>query len=550
MRPTLVYASLLTAFVVTGCGGGDGATGTDRVRQGDMPATTATTVAQPVQAVQPIVFGGVIANYTVAKTGAGYLITDTTGAEAPRTVAATARLRFADMSMAFDADGNPGQAYRLYRAAFAREPDPAGLGYWIGVLDQGAYLYDVAGGFTASAEFKNLYAKATTNRDIVGQYYVNVLNRQGESAGIDYWTGVLDSKADNLGGVLRNFSEGPENKASTAATIANGIRYVEYGVRYPATAYPVRAAYLQSMSAPHTDFLTVSGTCSGNAMSTHYAPVAATFEGQAVKARQNVVDAYLLNCPVTKLYRWDLTDYYDDTTNTLLGHVQAEEYDVGSGTLPATAKIGDKGTFATQTVYTDSTKQTYAGKRVLNYAVEADDSAVNSAIVTVTSVRTNAANEAVVTVSNRFRVATDGTMQPLSAEQQYSNGTRLLFTQNPANAQPAKLTVTDTVTGTGAVAQNGKTLTVNYTGWLYDPNAANFKGQQFDSSVGRAPFSFTLGIGQVIAGWEQGMLGMRVGGKRTLLIPSNLGYGVAGAPGSIIKGNAALVFEVELVGVK
>lgn len=247
MRPTLVYASLLTAFVLTGCG--DGGTVAERTRQGAAVAVTTTAA----QTVQPIVFRGVIANYTVTKTDTGYVIADTTGAEAPRTVAATARLRFADMSMAFDAEGNPGQAYRLYRAAFAREPDAAGLGYWLGVLDQGAYLLGMAEGFTASAEFKALYANATSNRDIVAKYYVNVLNRQGETAGLDYWAGILDQKQDTLAGVLRNFSEGPENKAGTAAAIAAGIRYIEYGVRYPATAYPVRAAYQQSASTEHTD---------------------------------------------------------------------------------------------------------------------------------------------------------------------------------------------------------------------------------------------------------------------------------------------------------
>ncbi|MCG2583571.1 FKBP-type peptidyl-prolyl cis-trans isomerase [Massilia sp. TS11] len=109
--------------------------------------------------------------------------------------------------------------------------------------------------------------------------------------------------------------------------------------------------------------------------------------------------------------------------------------------------------------------------------------------------------------------------------------------------------INDTLTGTGTVSQNGQTLTVNYTGWLYDPSAADFKGKQFDSSIGRGPFSFQLGAGQVIAGWDQGMLGMKVGGKRTLLIPSSMGYGTSGA-GASIPGNAALVFEVELLSAK
>jgi FKBP-type peptidyl-prolyl cis-trans isomerase FkpA len=117
------------------------------------------------------------------------------------------------------------------------------------------------------------------------------------------------------------------------------------------------------------------------------------------------------------------------------------------------------------------------------------------------------------------------------------------------NSQPAALIKTDTVVGTGADAVAGKTLTVNYTGWLYSATAAGYKGTQFDTSVGRGTFQFVLGQGRVIAGWDQGLVGMKVGGKRTLLIPSSLGYGVAGAAPSIPP-NAGLVFDVELIAVQ
>lgn len=116
---------------------------------------------------------------------------------------------------------------------------------------------------------------------------------------------------------------------------------------------------------------------------------------------------------------------------------------------------------------------------------------------------------------------------------------------------PTQLQVTDTVMGTGATAAAGNTLTVNYTGWLYDANATQNRGTQFDSSLsaGRVPFTFKLGVGQVIAGWDQGVVGMKVGGKRTLIIPSALGYGSVGA-GSLIPPNSALVFDVELLAVQ
>lgn len=111
----------------------------------------------------------------------------------------------------------------------------------------------------------------------------------------------------------------------------------------------------------------------------------------------------------------------------------------------------------------------------------------------------------------------------------------------------ADLVVTDTVAGTGTTAAAGNTLTVHYTGWLYSPYAANKRGTQFETSVGKTPFSFRLGAGQVIEGWDKGMVGMKVGGKRTLMIPSRMAYGSRAT--NTIPANADLVFEVELVSV-
>ncbi|MEQ1728613.1 MAG: FKBP-type peptidyl-prolyl cis-trans isomerase [Vicinamibacterales bacterium] len=109
------------------------------------------------------------------------------------------------------------------------------------------------------------------------------------------------------------------------------------------------------------------------------------------------------------------------------------------------------------------------------------------------------------------------------------------------------LQTTDLVVGTGATATSGRPVSVHYTGWLYQATAIDNKGPKFDSSLDRgAPFSFTLG-GQVIAGWNQGVPGMKVGGQRRLIIPPSLGYGASGQ-GSI-PGNATLVFDVQLLAV-
>jgi FKBP-type peptidyl-prolyl cis-trans isomerase FkpA len=111
-------------------------------------------------------------------------------------------------------------------------------------------------------------------------------------------------------------------------------------------------------------------------------------------------------------------------------------------------------------------------------------------------------------------------------------------------SSPAALTLTDTVVGTGPVAATGTTATVTYTGWLYSATAVNFKGRQFDTGT----FTFKLGAGSVISGFDQGVAGMKVGGARTILVPSTLGYGASGTTG--IPANSGLVFEVKLTAVQ
>jgi FKBP-type peptidyl-prolyl cis-trans isomerase FkpA len=111
-------------------------------------------------------------------------------------------------------------------------------------------------------------------------------------------------------------------------------------------------------------------------------------------------------------------------------------------------------------------------------------------------------------------------------------------------------TRTELKVGTGREAQKGKGLSVHYTGWLYDPSRPGTQGRMFDSSKDRGPFNFVLGVGQVIPGWDQGFDGMKVGGRRRLIIPPALAYGVDGAGGGIIPPNATLVFEMELLDVQ
>lgn len=114
----------------------------------------------------------------------------------------------------------------------------------------------------------------------------------------------------------------------------------------------------------------------------------------------------------------------------------------------------------------------------------------------------------------------------------------------------APFSQTDVRVGTGTAAAAGKTVTMNYTGWFFDPSKSDQKGLQFDSSVGRTPFSFTLGLSpsQVIAGWERGVPGMMIGGVRRLVIPPSLGYGAT--RNGAIPPNSTLVFDIELLDVQ
>ena len=121
----------------------------------------------------------------------------------------------------------------------------------------------------------------------------------------------------------------------------------------------------------------------------------------------------------------------------------------------------------------------------------------------------------------------------------------------PAGGAPittaSGLKIEDLVVGTGATAEKGKTVSVHYTGWLIEKS----KADHFDSSHDRGqPYEFVLGTGAVIKGWDEGLQGMKVGGKRMLTIPPDLGYGQTGTPGGPIPPNATLVFETELVGVR
>lgn len=123
--------------------------------------------------------------------------------------------------------------------------------------------------------------------------------------------------------------------------------------------------------------------------------------------------------------------------------------------------------------------------------------------------------------------------------------------ESPVSQQNiTQLQIAEVKVGTGAEPRQGQRVVVHYTGWLYHPSNEGHKGQKFDSSRDRnEPFEFAIGRGEVIPGWDQGVMGMKVGGQRTLTIPPDLAYGARGA-GGVIPGNATLVFDVELLDLR
>ncbi len=174
-------------------------------------------------------YDGKSTDYKVTHDASGWHVADqrSGGTDGTDTLQGVERVAFAEATVALDTDGAAGQAYRFYRAAFDRTPDLPGLGFWIGAMDKGSSVQDLAAGFSTSQEFTTMYGGAS-NADIVGRLYHNVLHRTPEQAGYDYWLHVLDNKQASLSDVLAAFSESAENKDAVADLIANGILFTPW----------------------------------------------------------------------------------------------------------------------------------------------------------------------------------------------------------------------------------------------------------------------------------------------------------------------------------
>jgi len=171
---------------------------------------------------------GARANYTISKNGTGFSVVDKTGSDGQDALFSVERLHFNDGSVALDVDGNAGQAYRIYQAAFNRAPDATGLGFWINTMDSGGTLKGVAEGFIGSPEFKTMYGSNPSNADMLTKFYENVLHRQADAGGYSYWLNLLDGKTLTAAEVLVEFSESPENQNALIGLIGNGFAYTPY----------------------------------------------------------------------------------------------------------------------------------------------------------------------------------------------------------------------------------------------------------------------------------------------------------------------------------
>jgi Ca2+-binding RTX toxin-like protein len=212
--------------VLEGAGGNDtlrGELGNDRLRGG-----SGDDRLDGGAGVDTAVYDGKGAAFSITHTGAGWIVSDSTGGEGSDSLSGVERLAFADGALALDVDGIAAQAYRVYTAAFDRAPDPGGLGFWIDRMDKGVSLLDVATGFTRSDEFTAMYGASPSAENFLSKLYQNILHRTPDQGGYDFWVNAMHNGASE-GLVLSLFSDSAENQAQVIGSIEHGIGYVAFG---------------------------------------------------------------------------------------------------------------------------------------------------------------------------------------------------------------------------------------------------------------------------------------------------------------------------------
>ncbi|WP_334188197.1 DUF4214 domain-containing protein [Noviherbaspirillum sp.] len=221
MKTSIAVTAVVCAL--TGCGG----SGTNSATSApETKLLAAITVADMLQ------LQGSYKDYRISRNSTGYVAVDANGASTSIPVNIK-RLIFSDGAIGLDISGNAGQAYRLYQAAFDRQPDLAGLSVQIDAMDKGVSLAQISQNFIDSPEFRNLYGADSSNATLVTRLYNNVLHRAPEQAGFDHWVGILDAKTMTRAEVLYFFSESPENQVQVLSAIQGGVIYLPPSVTSP-----------------------------------------------------------------------------------------------------------------------------------------------------------------------------------------------------------------------------------------------------------------------------------------------------------------------------
>lgn len=171
-------------------------------------------------------YSGSRADYTVTRDEDGMWLTS--AADGLDLVNNVERIVFTDGAIGFDNGGTGGQAYRVYQAAFNRTPDAAGLGFWISQMDKGQSLTSVTAGFVDSQEFRDVYGSNPSNAELVLKFYQNVLHREPDQAGYDFWLDALNKYGSSVADVLAGISESHENKTALEAVISAGFEFTPF----------------------------------------------------------------------------------------------------------------------------------------------------------------------------------------------------------------------------------------------------------------------------------------------------------------------------------
>lgn len=429
----------------------------------------------------------------------------------------------------------------LYIAYFGRPADPAGLANFEAQLlavnaptnatalaeayPTNATLKTLVDSFGTSAESQNLYGGADSTA-FVKAVFEHVLGRDPAQAGLDYWVGALNAKSVSQGNAALSIMGAALTNTSTqglldAQLIQNRITAAEFFTTQ-VNAQLVTSAY--------------TGATAASEARSMLSLVTATTDLTAFQAQENTTIKGLPNIPTitgsTSTYAGASlisftnggTGIYDVAGNQF--GIDASNYTLVSSAYKSYLN-GLQAYPSNGSLYLLS-QQTIVG--YLSYVTGPN----GASLVGFNYTGNNQMGQAEINMSST----------------NYSLGCTAACASNTSTSvTPVALQEIDTTVGTGATAAFAKTVTVSYTGWLYNVNAAGFKGTEFDSSsLHTGSFSFEIGAGSVIAGWDIGVQGMKVGGTRTLIIPSVLGYG-SQATGSI-PANSGLVFTVTLLSVQ